>query len=188
MKQYQFTTSIKKLIGSDPKIITLILYLISSAIGMLYEVVLLADFNIYVFHYTKIYGFFLSAFKAWEITAVVFACLVSILYLVFKAPNIQSEKGIRQGLQIRNYTIIFLSILMLLAPYFIAKYRASYVRNDTEKYVNVVLKEKITPDISSINFNRLILISSSEDYFFFFDRSISKPVIIPSGNVLLLQY
>ena len=81
MPEGLITESLLKYFKEHPTFGSFLLYLIGTSIGIFYEGFLLAKFDIYVFHYTKTYEYFLFSLKAWPLTITIISCLLLIVFL-----------------------------------------------------------------------------------------------------------
>jgi hypothetical protein len=171
---------------SHPTLIISLIYFIASVWGMLYEVFLLLEFRIYAFHYSRIYEFFLSAFKAYEVSIVSILCVLLILYFFFHLSKIKRERKIKRFFLKGAITIIIL--LMFLFPYIYAALRADYLRTAPQKIVSVVVKTDNTVYSAEFFKSEVVLISSSENFLYLYHRNSKKSFVIPISNILLIEY
>lgn len=169
-----------KYFKDHPTIGSFFLYLLGSFIGMLYELFLLAQFNIYVFHYTKIYEYFLFAFKAYGITIFIVFYLLLVVLLLYRLPKTLRSKFVI------NTSIVILIIVLMGGTYLLANYTATNISNNDDRIVKVLLQNKF--ETSKTNSYSLSLISTSESFAFFYNKKTKKSLVIPFNNILLIQY
>ena len=186
LKSHPIYISIKNLFKSHPTFVISILYFIASILGLLYEVFLLSEFDIYAFHYIRIYEFFLSAFKTYEITGFSIICMIMILYTHYYHTKIKSEKKVIRFLF--KLIIIVFVCLMISFPYIFAKFRAEYLKSENSKIVKVVLKTN-NYEYNQYFFNKkTTMISTSENFIYLYHHNSHKSLIIPIGDILLIDY
>lgn len=175
-------------------------YFYLSIMGMAQAYYFYHSFGVNVFEYSELNDFALAGFKEpktlfYGLSMVAYLAIVLLIAqrLFKRRPSLNASRMLK--LQFRMMSIMVIPALILL-PFFLPNMvNDHYSESWKDKYLTkpnnqakIKLRSASIHNLPGGDIDNLAILGTTDKYYFFFNRSINKVLIIPISNILYVQH
>ncbi|MEE9142825.1 MAG: hypothetical protein V3U59_08935 [Gammaproteobacteria bacterium] len=186
MSNVQERTSPLRWFGENPALLLTALYLLASAIGMLFAWVYFREFGINIFHYTEVGDFLLASFRepiTW-VTVIAAVALIAFDNAMSRRVEARSKRAWLRWYGSPRYRRINFIALVVLVVVYIWLFASLAARDVYEGFGNRVTV-KLADDTTT---NDAVLLGTTIQFLFLFDPDQRSLAIHPHENVQTITF